>query len=122
MNMNRNGSGNRRKTGAEYEAAAAAWLETKGYRILERNYRTRLGEIDLIAEEGDTLCFIEVKYRSSAGYGMPAEAVTPHKQQKILAVSRHYLTVHGCWDRSIRYDVVEILGDRIRVLKNSFGG
>lgn len=120
--MNGNGGGNRRKTGAEYEAAAAAWLETKGYRILERNYRTRLGEIDLIAEEGATLCFIEVKYRSGTGYGMPAEAVTPHKQQKILAVSRHYLTDHGCWERSIRYDVVEILGGRIRVLKNSFGG
>ena len=113
---------NKRKTGAEYENAAAAWLETKGYRILEHNYRTRLGEIDLIAEDGDYLCFIEVKYRSGTGFGMPAEAVDRRKQQKILAVSKYYLTVKGYWNRSIRYDIVEVLGNQIRVIRNCFGG
>ncbi len=112
---------NKRTTGTEYEKIAADFLVSMGYNILERNFRTRFGEIDLIAEDASVICFIEVKYRSSLRYGYPAEAVSPRKQQKILGVSRAYLAMKGLSGRSIRYDVVEILGNQIRVLKDCFG-
>ena len=66
---------NRRQIGTEEEALAAEFLEGRGYRIVERNFRCRLGEIDLIARDGSVLVFIEVKYRKTGAYGDPAEAV-----------------------------------------------
>lgn len=111
---------NRRRIGAERERIAADFLRGMGYTILELNYRTRAGEIDIIAEDGGTLCFVEVKYRSSTAFGYPGEAVGAAKQKKIIAVSRYYMTVHHLWGRGMRYDVAEIIGDRIRVLKGCF--
>ena len=69
--------------GRKYEEKAAELLEKQGYFILERNYRCKQGEIDLIGKEGEYLCFIEVKYRSGLSYGSPLEAVTKAKQRKI---------------------------------------
>ena len=69
--------------GRKYEEKAAELLEKQGYFILERNYRCKQGEIDLIGKEGEYLCFIEVKYRSDLSYGSPLEAVTKAKQRKI---------------------------------------
>ena len=94
--------------------------------MLERNFRCRTGEIDIIAEDlsDGSLCFVEVKYRSSLKYGYPKEAVDAGKQLKILKVSQYYLLTHREFPAEktkVRYDVVEILGDRIRVLKNAFG-
>ena len=74
---------NRRKEGAYYENLVAEYLKTQGYEILEKNYRCRIGEIDLIAKEGETLVFVEVKYRRNDKMGDPKEAVNRKKQKKI---------------------------------------
>ena len=118
---------NKRSTGTHYETVAARFLELQGMEILERNYRSREGEIDLIAYDPAerALCFEEVKYRSDLRFGYPSEAVTPAKCSKIRLVSRHYLMQHPPEDlvfpvRGYRYDIVEIVGNRIRILKNAF--
>ena len=112
----------KRETGARYESIAAGFLRLNGYDILERNYRSRTGEIDIIAFDKNYLCFVEVKYRSSLVSGYPSEAVDHRKQMKIINTSKHYIVSHGMRDPLVRYDIVEIVGNRIRILKNSFGG
>ena len=112
---------NKSCTGRRYESIAEAFLRSQGYEILCRNYRRSFGEIDIIAREGSLLCFIEVKYRRTAGFGMPGEAVDRRKQQRILRVSRAYMYEQFCLDAQVRYDVVEILGDKIRVIRDAFG-
>ena len=118
---------NRRKTGERYEEKAADFLRENGYQIIEKNYRCRLGEIDLIArDERDPvrpLVFIEVKYRSSLRYGDPVEAVDLVKQKKIIRVSQYYRVGHQVPpSEAIRFDVVGILPDRICLIKNAFEG
>lgn len=111
----------RRKTGGRYEAWAAAFLEKKGYRILERNYYTRCGEIDVIARQGNVLVFIEVKFRSSGGYGDPLEAVTLRKRRNIRSAARIYMKNHGIGESvPCRFDVVGILGSEVTVVENAF--
>ena len=106
------------------EAYAANYLRQNGYRILTRNYRTKIGEIDLIAEDQDTLVFIEVKTRSSVRYGMPAEAVNYKKRQKIIQTAYWYLCVQHRENAICRFDVLEVyaVGDRWNVhqIKNAF--
>ena len=77
--------------GSEGERAAAEFLEARGYRILERNYRTRLGEIDLVADEGGTLVFVEVKVRRNDRFGGPAAAITSAKQARIARLAQQYM-------------------------------
>lgn len=86
---------NKRKTGQEQEVKAACFLKTQGYQILERNYRCKKGEIDLIAREGQYLVFVEVKYRSTNESGLPEEAVDLRKQRQISRVAAWYLTEKG---------------------------
>lgn len=78
--------------GARAEALAAQFLEGRGLAILERNFRTRRGEIDLIARDGDTLVFVEVRFRSRSDFGGAAGSVTARKQQRIVAASLVYLS------------------------------
>lgn len=112
---------NRRRIGSEYERRAEEYLRTRGYRILCRNYRCRLGEIDLIAEEGGYLVFVEVKYRSDQRKGMPQEAVDFSKQQRICRVADYYRMLHGCGeDVACRFDVVAILGEEVTLFPNAF--
>jgi putative endonuclease len=80
----------------------------QGYRILERNFRCSYGEIDLIAEEEDELVFVEVKTRRGTAYGLPEEAVTIRKQQKLVQVATYYLDLHQCMERAWRIDVVAV--------------
>jgi putative endonuclease len=102
-------STNRRAKGKNAEDIAAAFLESKGMRIVERNFHFgRAGEIDLIAEDGETLVFIEVKSRSSTLYGSPEEAVTPAKRRALRKAAEGYLYVRGVADRECRFDVVTI--------------
>ncbi len=95
-----------------------------GYRILERNYRNRIGEIDIIAKEGLVLVFIEVKARKTARYGSPKNAVTPAKQMKISNTALAYLKETGQLSRKARFDVVAIDArydpPDIEVVKNAF--
>jgi len=112
---------NRRKVGSTYEELAVRYLEKKGFQILERNYRCRFGEIDLIARDGRTLVFLEVKYRSSNTCGSPAEAVTRGKQKTICRVADWYCMVHRVSEcQPCRFDVVSISGKKIEVIKNAF--
>jgi len=112
---------NRRQIGSTYEETAARYLEKKGYRILEHNFRCKIGEIDLIAQDGTVLVFLEVKYRKNTVFGNPAEAVTPSKQRTICKAADYYRLKKGiAQDVPCRFDVVAILGDRIEVIKNAF--
>ena len=113
---------NKRQAGAFYEEKAASWLEERGMRILERNYRCRQGEIDLVGYDGDCLVFVEVKYRRDLHAGHPAEAVDLKKQRKIARTALYY-----CRERKIpqdypcRFDVVSVLGEEIEHIKDAFG-
>lgn len=91
------------------EAAAAAELERRGWVILAHNFRCREGEADLVAEEGATLVFVEVKTRTSLRYGLPREAVGWIKQQRLGAAAAAYCARRGIEDRPIRFDVVEVV-------------
>lgn len=101
----------RKALGAAGESAAAAELQRRGYRILERNVRTALGELDLVARDGDTLCFIEVKARRSTAFGYPQEAITRTKQWHLTRMAQWYLKARGLTGCSARFDVVAILMD-----------
>ncbi len=98
----------RSRTGAEGERVAAAHLRALGLTVEEWNYRTRFGEIDLIARDGETLVFVEVKTRRNADYGAPEEAVTPRKQRRLTLAAQEYLKERGLEDASWRIDVVAI--------------
>lgn len=90
------------------ERVAAGALVKRGYRVLEQNFRCRYGEIDIVAEEGPDLVFVEVKTRRGQSYGLPEEAVTPHKARKLAQVASCYLDQHACSERSWRIDVVAV--------------
>lgn len=114
---------NNRSVGRDKEALAAEYLEKSGYRILERNFYCRVGEIDIIARDGDTYVFVEVKYRKTAGFGMPEEAVSRIKQDKIYKTAMYYIYRHHKGnDVLCRFDVIAVDGDKIRHYKNAFGG
>ena len=112
---------NKRDAGSRYETYAAVYLEERGYRILERNFRSRAGEIDLIGKDGMYLVFVEVKYRSSDGKGSAAQAVNMKKQRRICRTADYYRYVNGLTeDTGVRYDVVAIQGKEIRWIQNAF--
>lgn len=91
------------------EELAAAFLRRKGYKILVRNYRQKCGEIDIIATDGGTLVFVEVKTRKNTAFGSPFEAVTEKKQRQIGRVAQDYLGRNDLFNVPARFDVVSIL-------------
>lgn len=91
------------------EAVAASFLQKKGYRILERNYRNHFGEIDIVARDGDALVFIEVKTRKNTVFSLPTEAVTHKKQRQICRTALAYLEQHKQNEHIARFDVIGIL-------------
>lgn len=102
---------NQRSVGSRYEQEAAAFLTTKGLTVTEKNYRCRIGEIDLIARDGDTLVFCEVKYRYDGSTGDPAEAVDCRKQQTIFRAASWYMREKRLpEDTPCRFDVIAIRG------------
>ena len=112
---------NKRFVGSEYENLAVKYLENQDYKIIEKNFYCRNGEIDIIAGNEGYLCFIEVKYRSGKGYGTPEEAVDYWKQKKIYECARFYMHSHKySTDTPCRFDVVSIEGEIIKVYKNAF--
>lgn len=98
----------KRKKGTVGEGLAVEYLEKKGYRIIQRNYRYEHGEIDIVAEDGNTLVFIEVKARRSKEFGEPEDAVTPRKRDKIRATAEGYLFKNNIDDKNCRFDVIAI--------------
>ncbi|MBF0230929.1 MAG: YraN family protein [Desulfamplus sp.] len=123
------------KFGQQAEESVAMFLENQGYKILERNYRTRWAEIDIIASckstpngqdilSIDTLVFIEVKARNSTRYGLPAEAVSLSKQKKIISAALHYIREKKVVDTRIRFDVMTLLFQngkyQMEIIPNAF--
>ena len=111
---------NKRRFGGQGEAEARAFLEGKGAKVLEMNYRRPTGEIDLVARLRGTIVFVEVKRRSSLRYGRPAEAVDRAKQGHILRTAALYMQEKGLDDAPVRFDVIEVLPDGIRHIENAF--
>lgn len=112
---------NNREIGAKAEKIACWFLTQQGYEILEQNFYTRVGEIDIIARDEHTLVFVEVKYRKDDKKGYPAQAVDIRKQDKIRKSAMYYLKKNQLsFEQPIRFDVVEILGKKIRVIKHAF--
>lgn len=110
-----------RRTGDRYESLAAQYLQKKGYEILCRNYYGRRGELDIVARDGDTIVFCEVKYRSKEACGSPLEAVTPLKRRRICRTAAEYLAAEGYSDAwPCRFDVIGISGGQIRHVINAF--
>ena len=109
------------------EALVEKYLSERGCRIVEREWRCRFGEIDLIAEQEGTLLFVEVKLRTNLRYGMPRESVTAKKQEKLRSAALLYLSMHGL-DAPARFDVAEVYTDvhhsarstRIEYIENAF--
>ena len=109
------------------EALVEKYLSERGCRIVEREWRCRFGEIDLIAEKDGVILFVEVKLRSNLRYGMPREYVTAKKQEKLRAAALLYLSMHGL-DAPARFDVAEVYTDahhsarstRIEYIENAF--
>lgn len=95
--------------GDQGEEAAAQYLEKRGCRILERQFRTKTGEIDIIAEEGGVLLFVEVKTRRPTRFGVPAQAVGYTKQRRIFRTAFLYMQKYGMEERASRFDVIEVL-------------
>jgi putative endonuclease len=98
----------RARLGASGERLAAQLLESRGYRLVARNWRCPYGELDLIAEDGPELVFVEVKTRRGNRLGSPEEAITPTKRRRLLLAAQSYLTDQGAEQRPYRFDVVAI--------------
>jgi putative endonuclease len=110
----------RRALGAAGEARAAAWYRARGYRIVAQNWRCREGEIDLVAVRRGVLVVVEVKTRRTDRFGAPAEAVTRSKQLRLRRLAVRFLQETDARPRSIRFDVVAILGGRLEVIEGAF--
>ena len=106
--------------GTTGEILAKEYLQKQGYKILKTNFSCKLGEIDIIAQKNDRIIFIEVKARTSAKFGYPREAVTIYKQNKIRQVAMIYLQQTNNTNSNLRFDVIEILGEKITHLENAF--
>lgn len=116
---------NKRNIGASLEGIAAKYIEDKGGTVIERNFRCKGAEIDIIARDDKYICFVEVKYRKNNKYGGPQAAVNYAKRQKICMASGYFLLTKGLDESTpIRYDVIAILGDensyKINWIKNAF--
>ncbi len=118
---------NTKKIGDYGEEYAAKYLSKNGYRIVKRNYKTKFCEIDIIAYEGDCLCFVEVKTRNREDYGLACEAVDYRKRRKIIKGALFYTSINSI-NAPIRFDVVEVYinsdhlfsAKKINIIKNAF--
>lgn len=111
---------NKRSIGATYEKIAGEYLQTLGYEILEYNFYTRSGEIDIVAKHKGYYVFVEVKYRENERSGHPFEAVSVLKQRTISKCAFYYLKKHQLQDVPVRFDVVGIMGDEIQLIQDAF--
>ena len=112
--------------GKQGEELALKFLRKKGYKILESNYKTKLGEIDIIATDKDAVCFVEVKLRNSLRFGLPQEAVSVVKQRQISKAALQFLKINNLLDKKARFDIVSIINDpqtqvsNIDLIQNAF--
>jgi len=106
-------------TGQRGEEIACALLRSRGYAIVERNWRSAFGEVDIIARDGETLVFVEVKSRAGPGFGGPEAALTPWKRKRIIATARAYLNEVGA-DLPVRFDLVALQGGKVTLYRDAF--
>lgn len=106
--------------GKKFEDKAVNFLENLGYRILDRNFRTRRGEIDIIALDGKTLVFVEVRFRKDSSFGTPQETVNKAKIKKIISAANRYISMKNLDFQDIRFDVIAIDLKGINHIKNAF--
>ena len=112
---------NKKQCGFEKEKLAEEFLKRNDVIILDRNYSSRFGEIDIIGIKDDFLCFFEVKYRKNELYGYPEEAISKTKMLKICKTASFYLAEHkNLYRYQIRFDVISILGEKIKWIKSAF--
>lgn len=113
---------NKRLLGDFEEGIACEFLKKNGYVVLERNFRCKIGEIDIVASNEDYLVFVEVKYRKNNQYGEPEYAINKAKQNKIYKVAQFYMLKKGIsMDTPVRFDAITITGNNIHIIKNAFG-
>lgn len=110
----------RQALGAKGEALAAQWYVERGYTVLDRNWRTREGELDLVLARGGQVVFCEVKTRSSNAFGTPAEAVTWAKQRRIRGLAASWLRTSPRGWPDVRFDVAGVIGRRVEVIEAAF--
>lgn len=113
---------NTRQTGTDYEREAGRYLKQLGCEILVYNYRCKAGEIDIVAKDGDTIVFCEVKYRSDRRKGSPLDAVDERKQRTIYRCAMFYLMEHRLQEVPCRFDVIGIEGTAVTHIKDAFTG
>jgi putative endonuclease len=106
--------------GASAETAAAALLARAGYRVIERNYRCVVGELDIVAYDGDVLTFVEVRSRRDASHGDAAEMVGARKQRQVARVAGVYLALRAPSAEQVRFDVVALTGDDAVLIKDAW--
>ncbi|MDE6276293.1 MAG: YraN family protein [Clostridia bacterium] len=111
---------NNRKSSIDGENAAVEYLKKQGYTILERNFSTKVGEIDIIVQDKDTIVFVEVKARENTKFGQPIESITPQKVHHIIRTAQWYLTAKRKYNSPCRFDVVEVLRGEVTHTKNAF--
>jgi putative endonuclease len=115
-----------RGVGQEWENLAERRLKAAGYKIRARNFRTKVGEVDFVAEDGNVLCFIEVKGRHTLRFGAPEEAVNAEKQRRIFRAAQAYLQRERLEDSPCRFDVVAILDGgpdpSVTIFRDAFAG
>lgn len=120
--------GQRRELGDRGERFAACFLEAKGFEILERNYRCQVGEVDLVAQEGECLVFVEVRSRSSDDFGTPEESITQQKRRRLAQVAECYVAERGSSLPAWRIDVVAVdfgprgSAQRVELFRNAVTG
>lgn len=113
------------RTGRQGEALAEQHLKARGMRVLERNYRTPHGELDLVCRAGDTLVFVEVKTRKAGSRAAPHQALTAAKRARLVRAAAQYLSATGGWDAPCRFDLVEVVApgapdQAVRHIENAF--
>lgn len=115
---------NTKELGKTGEDRAVNFLRQKGFSIIKTNYRTPDGEIDIIAQDGDILVFVEVKLRRSLSFGGPEAAVNPEKQKKIRRIARQFISHYQLFDRDCRFDIVALLYEgkavQVKYIPNAF--
>lgn len=112
-------NGENRRLGFWGERKAAHCLKNNGYKILERNFRCPFGEVDIIAQKGDTVAFIEVKTRRSVAYGAPNEAVGRDRMNRYKNCARFYYANRE-FDRTVRFDIIEVTKEGVNHIENAF--
>lgn len=112
----------KKAVGTAGEKSACKFIKKEGYRVIEKNYRTKYGEIEIIGIEGDTLCFAEVKSRSRSDYGTPEQFVTKHKQKRLWKTASIYIEEKKPESENFRFDVVavDLENSKTEIFKNAF--